>query len=124
MKLFTVKRRAFAMAVFAALALSACVVVPAHRQAVYTTYPVYSQPAAAPAVDIVEVAPPAPQVEVIPVAPFARAVWVGGFWRWQAGRHYWVPGHYIQPVAGHRFVPHRWESTGARWVLRGGFWIR
>jgi hypothetical protein len=124
MKLSTVNPRTAAMLALVLFALSACVVAPAHRHAAYTTYPVYSQPAPPSAVDTVEVAPPVPQVEVIPAVPFARAVWVGGFWRWQGGRHYWVPGHYIQPVAGHRFVPHRWENNGGRWVLRGGFWIR
>jgi WXXGXW repeat (2 copies) len=127
MKLSSAPVHTVAAAMLATAALSACVIAPPQpRPVVYNTYPVYTQPAPAPAPDtvIVDVAPPPMQVEVVPVAPFVGAVWVGGYWGWNAGRHYWTPGHYVRPVPGHRFVPHRWDRAGGRWAFRGGFWVR
>ncbi len=119
----------------AALALTGCVIAPARPytivqpvpqaqpQIVYNTYPVYEQP---PPGGVVygNLPPPPTQVEVVPAVPFVGAVFISGYWGWNGGRHYWVPGHYTRPVAGHRFAPHRWEPVGGRWVLRGGFWVR
>ena len=109
-----------------ALTLSACVVAP---------YPRYRQgyvvqPAAAPiqqeGVDLAEadVAPPAPYAEVIPVAPFADAVWIGGYWGWQGGRHVWIGGRWDHGRVGYRWQPHTWVAIGGRWHVRGGFWAR
>ncbi len=123
MKLFSPHQRTVLTALCAAIALSACIVAPP-RAVVYRSYPVYAQAPPPAEVVMVDVAPPPPQVEIIPVAPFYGAVWVGGFWGWSGGLHAWTPGHYIQPVAGHRFVPHAWVNVGGRWSLRGGFWAR
>lgn len=119
--------RAIGTTVLAAAGLSACVVTPAPypgTQPVYPSYPVYSQPAPAGAVIIAPLAPPPPHVEVIPAAPFVGALWISGYWNWSNNRHIWVPGHYVRPVTGHRFVPHRWEPGRSGWSLIGGFWIR
>jgi WXXGXW repeat (2 copies) len=125
MKNLPAYQRSATAALLSALALSACVVAPPQpRPVVYNTYPVYAQPAPPPATVIVDVPPPPAQVEVVPGAPFIGAVWVGGYWGWNGGRHLWTPGHYVRPVAGYRFVPHRWENGGGRWALRGGFWVR
>jgi hypothetical protein len=124
MQLSVVHLRPLAIAALASTMLSACVIAPPHPMA-YNTYPVYSQPGQAPETVVVGVAPPVvQQVEVIPVAPYAGAFWVSGFWGWNRGRHYWAPGHYVRPVHGHRFVPHRWTQSGSRWALRGGHWVR
>jgi hypothetical protein len=105
-----------------ALLLSACVVAPPRTEVVYRSYPTYST---APGDTVlVDMAPPAPVVEVVPPVPFVGAVWVNGFWGWSGSRHVWTAGHYIRPLAGHRWVPHRWEPVNGRWVLRGGFWMR
>jgi hypothetical protein len=70
----------------------------------------------------VEIAPPAPRVEVIGVAPFAGALWIGGYWGWQGGRHAWVGGRWEHPREGYRWEPHRWEAVNGRWHLREGGW--
>jgi hypothetical protein len=125
MKLLNYRPLAAASAVLAVLALGGCIVAPVQpRPVVYNTYPVYAQPAPPQEVVYVNVAPPPVQVEVIPVVPFIGAVWVHGFWGWNSGRHQWRPGHYVRPVAGYRFVPHRWDNSGGRWAQRGGHWAR
>jgi hypothetical protein len=127
MKFWNTRLSAIAAAVLAGATLSACIIAPARPQpqpVVYNTYPVYAQPAPAQEVVYVNVAPPPVQVEVIPLLPFVGAVWVHGFWGWNSGRHQWRPGHYVRPVVGHRFVPHRWENSGGRWAQRGGHWAR
>jgi hypothetical protein len=125
MKRSTIHLRPWAIAVLASATLSACVIAPPQPLPVaYGSYPVYAQPVQPGDTVVVGVAPPPPQVEVIPVVPFAGAVWVSGYWGWNAGRHYWAPGHFIRPVPGHRFVPHRWAQAGGRWALRGGHWVR
>ena len=79
----------------------------------------YDQP-----VVIVDAAPPAPYVEVIPVLPFIGALWIAGYWGWQSGRHYWVPGRYERPRAGYGWNAHSWVQQGGRWHLYGGGWYR
>jgi hypothetical protein len=101
------------LALASATLLSACIVVPAHRGGYYADSGV-----------VVDVAPPAPYAEVVPVLPYAGAVWIGGYWGWNGGRHRWVPGYYERPRPGYRYEPHRWESNGGRWHLRGGGWAR
>ena len=108
---------------FSAALLSACVVAPYPRGAVYSQpVPVYSRPA--PGYEgeyAVDVAPPAPYVEVVPVIPFAGAIWLGGYWGWNGGRHSWVPGRWDQPRAGYGWRPRTWVQQGGRWHLHGGW---
>lgn len=100
-----------------ALALSACVVAPYPRQAVY--YPETSG-----SVVVTDVAPPAPYAEVVPAVPFAGAVWIGGYWGWSGGRHSWVPGRWERPRPGYAWAPHHWEQRGGRWHEHAGGWVR
>ena len=99
-----------------ALALSACVVAPYPRYAV-ANQGYYEGPA-------VDVAPPAPYAEVVPVIPFPGALWIGGYWGWNGGRHNWVPGRWDRPRAGYSWQPHIWLNIGGYWRQRGGHWRR
>ena len=105
-----------------AVLLTACVVAPYPRRVVY------SEPVPArgyePSEVSVEVAPPSPYVEVVPVLPYPGAIWIGGYWGWNGGRHLWVPGRYEQPRPGYRYRPHAWVQQGGRWHLHAGGWIR
>jgi len=105
--------RNLAVAAAAALAVSACVVVPArgYRGGGYYT-------------GAVSIAPPAPQVEVYGVPPVAGYVWLGGFWNWVGGRHVWVGGHWSAPHTGYRWAPNRWEHRRDGWHMNGGAWVR
>jgi hypothetical protein len=108
------KRTSMALALAAGALLSGCIVVPAHQGYGYATGPVI----------VVDAPPPAPYAEVVPVLPYPGAVWIGGYWGWNGGRHQWVPGYYDRPRQGYRYEPHRWENHGGRWHLRAGGWIR
>ena len=102
--------------------LSACVVAPYPGGRVVYSEPVpaarygYEQPGV-----VVDVAPPAPYVEVVPAIPFAGAIWLGGYWGWNGGRHSWVPGRWDQPRAGYGWRPRTWVQQGGRWHLHGGW---
>ena len=114
--------------------LSACVVAPyPGRPVVYTQpVPAYAQPGPAYSQPVpvdgdeaeVDMAPPAPYVEVVPAIPFAGAIWLGGYWGWRGGRHYWVPGRWDHPRPGYAWRPHAWVQQGGRWHLHGGGWVR
>jgi hypothetical protein len=95
-----------------AATLSACIVTPIQPRPYYATD------------TVVTVAPPPPQVEYVPVAPVYGQVWLGGFWGWQGGRHYWNAGHWDAPRPGYRYVPHAWVREGNAWRLHQGHWDR
>jgi hypothetical protein len=106
----------------ASLMLSACVVAPygpPHRGPVYVPAPVVVGPAP---VIVAPAPPPPPYVEVRPVVPFPGAIWIGGYWGWNAGRHVWIGGRWAPPRPGYRWEPHHWDQDGDRWHLRGGEW--
>jgi WXXGXW repeat (2 copies) len=103
-----------------AVLLSACVVtpLPPPRPVVYAPEPVAEAPV------IVDVAPPPSQVEVVPLVPFAGALWIGGYWGWNGGRHVWVPGRWEHPRPGYGWRPHAWVQQNGRWHLHAGGWVR
>ena len=82
--------RKLAIAALCCATLSACVVKPIDRP-YGGGYGCGDEPV------VVDVAPPAPYYETVPVAPFVGAVWIGGYWGWNRGRHTWVPGRYEHP---------------------------
>jgi len=101
-----------------ALTLSACVVAPYPRQAVYY------QPVPVESSVVVDVAPPPPYVEVVPVMPFVDGLWIGGYWGWYGGRHQWVPGRWEHGRPGYGWQPHAWVQQGGHWHLHAGGWVR
>lgn len=111
------KRLTLALALASSALLSACVVVPARGGYYAGGYD------SGPAV-VVDAPPPAPYAEVVPVMPYAGAVWIGGYWGWNGGRHNWVPGYWERPRPGYRYEPYRWEPRGGRWHLHAGGWRR
>jgi len=121
--------RLLILAPLTAAALSACVVAPyPARRVVYSEpVPAGQQPVPVNSYDsdvVVDVAPPAPYVEVQPAIPYPGAIWIGGYWGWGGGRHYWVPGRWDRPRPGYRWQPHAWYNQGGHWHLRGGGWVR
>ena len=104
---------------FCAAMLSGCVVVPYPHQAAY--YGGAGQPSSS---VVVDVPPPAPYAEVVPAIPFVGALWLGGYWGWQGGRHQGVPGRWEQPRPGYSWRPYAWAPQGGRWHLHAGGWVR
>ncbi len=104
-----------------AVLLSACVVAPYPYRGGYAG-PAYGGSSESSV--MVDVAPPAPYVEVVPAMPYAGAVWIGGYWGWNGGRHQWAPGRWERPRPGYRWQPHAWVQQGGRWHQQGGGWTR
>ena len=117
--------RLFVVSMSAAAALSACVVAPYPQRVVYGQPVPAGQPVPYDSSTIVvDVAPPAPYVEIVPAIPFPGALWIGGYWGWNGGRHQWVPGRWDHPRPGYQWRPHAWVNQGGRWHLHGGGWAR
>lgn len=107
-------KRALAAALAASALLSACYVVPARPYRGYDDGYSYGP--------VVGVAPPAAQYEVVGVAPYPGAVWIGGYWGWNAGRHVWINGRWDAPRPGYRYEPHMWQRQGNGWREAPGRW--
>lgn len=73
---------------------------------------------------VVDSAPPVVQNELVGTAPYPGAIWINGYWGWQANRHYWVAGHWDRPRVGYVYRPHRWVHRHGRWHLKNGGWHR
>ena len=110
------KSHTLALTLGAAALLSGCIVVPGR----HARGPAYAEPQGVYA----DAPPPPPYAEVVPVLPYPGAVWIGGYWGWNGGRHSWVPGYWERPRSGYRYEPHRWEPRQGRWHLRLGGWVR
>ena len=65
--------------------------------------------------------PPAPPEEK-PGAPYEDAVWIEGHHEWTAEGWVWLPGSYVRPRAGHRWVTPRYERVGPRVRYMPGYW--
>ena len=74
--------------------------------------------------EVITIAPPPPRVEVQPPPPGPNQVWIGGYWRWNHGRHEWVGGHWDVRRDGYFWAPGHWYRNGAGWTFSGGFWQR
>ncbi|MEA3183484.1 MAG: hypothetical protein QOI59_7007 [Gammaproteobacteria bacterium] len=94
-----------------AITLGGCVVAAAPPRRYY----------AGPAV-VVE--PPPPRVEEYGAPPAPGYIWLGGYWRWEGGRHVWVAGHWEHPHPHERWVPHHWVHERDGWFLVEGHWER
>ena len=71
-----------------------------------------------------EAPPPPPQVEVIPVAPSPNHLWIGGYWGWQGGRHFWHAGRYEMRRPGMNWQAASWARHGRGWRYAPGYWRR
>ncbi len=68
--------------------------------------------------------PPLPETEVIVAQPVPEAIWVRGYWGWDAsGRYVWVPGRWEVPPPGHyAYVPPHWKRHRHGYVYVRGYW--
>ena len=73
---------------------------------------------------VAPVAPPVPYAEAYGAPPFAGALWIGGYWGWEGGRHVWTPGRWEHPRPGYHWVPRTWTRQGNGWHQHGGNWER
>ena len=68
--------------------------------------------------------PPSAPSEVIPRRPTDEAVWVSGYWIYNANARYeWEPGRWeIPPPRCRAYVPPHWARQGNGYVYMHGYW--
>lgn len=68
-------------------------------------------------------APPPLPVYVQPPCPQEGFIWIPGYWAWNAGDYYWVPGTWVMaPQAGYLWTPPYWGWDGVSFVFYEGYW--
>lgn len=93
---------------FSRFALIACLAVPAAAwsQTIYVT-----------------IAPPPLPVYVQPPIPSDGYLWSPGYWEYDAGDYYWVPGTWVRPPAvGLLWTPGYWAWNNGFYVFNRGYW--
>jgi hypothetical protein len=71
----------------------------------------------------VNIAPPALPVYVQPPCPEPGYLWTPGYWGWNDGAYYWVPGTWVlPPQVGLLWTPGYWGWGGGDYYWHAGYW--
>jgi hypothetical protein len=71
----------------------------------------------------VNIAPPALPVYVQPPCPQPGYLWSPGYWAWNDGAYYWVPGTWVlPPTVGLLWTPGYWGWQGGVYLWHAGYW--
>jgi hypothetical protein len=71
----------------------------------------------------ITVAPPVLPVYVQPVCPGDGYLWAPGYWAWNDGDYYWVPGTWIlAPEPGFLWTPGYWGWVNGAYSWNAGYW--
>ena len=71
----------------------------------------------------ISVAPPVLPVYAQPVCPGDGYLWAPGYWAWDDGDYYWVPGTWIlAPEAGFLWTPGYWGWGNGAYIWHAGYW--
>ncbi len=74
----------------------------------------------------VKAAPPEPMEEVVRLEskPDPKAVWIPGYWRWDAGedKYEWVSGVWRREIPDTTWKPGKWIKVGDDWEWQPGYW--
>ncbi len=71
----------------------------------------------------INIAPPALPVYVQPPCPAVGYIWTPGYWAWDDGDYYWVPGTWILPPAvGLLWTPGYWGWSDGYYLWHAGYW--
>lgn len=71
----------------------------------------------------ITIAPPALPVYVQPPCPAVGYIWTPGYWAWDDGDYYWVPGTWILPPSvGLLWTPGYWGWSSGFYVWHPGYW--
>ena len=66
--------------------------------------------------------PPLPDYEQ-PPAPGPDYLWTPGYWAWNSGGYYWVPGNWVSaPYQGALWTPGYWGFFGGHYRFHHGYW--
>ncbi|NLL82843.1 MAG: BcpO-related WXXGXW repeat protein [Lentisphaerae bacterium] len=74
---------------------------------------------------VVPVAPPRVVIDEAPdERPSSAAVWIAGYWAWDAERnlYIWVSGCWRVVPAGKKWVAGYWSETDQGWIWTAGYW--
>src|SRR5580658_5613845 len=68
-------------------------------------------------------APPPLPTSVQPPCPEEGDLWTPGYWAWDGGAYYWVPGVWVAPPrVGVFWTPGYWAYVGTVFVFHRGYW--
>jgi hypothetical protein len=71
----------------------------------------------------ITIAPPALPVYVQPICPGDGYLWTPGYWAWDDGDYYWVPGTWIMaPEPGFLWTPGYWGWNNGVYAWNVGYW--
>jgi len=71
----------------------------------------------------VNIAPPALPVYVQPPCPAVGYIWTPGYWAWDDGDYYWVPGTWVlAPTPGFLWTPGYWGWGEGVYLWHAGYW--
>jgi hypothetical protein len=71
----------------------------------------------------VNIAPPALPVYVQPACPEPGYLWSPGYWAWDDGAYYWVPGTWVlPPQVGFLWTPGYWGWNDDAYFWHAGYW--
>jgi hypothetical protein len=71
----------------------------------------------------ITLAPPALPVYAQPEIPGPGYLWTPGYWAWDEGDYYWVPGTWVlAPQPGYLWTPGYWGWLDGAYLWHGGYW--
>ncbi len=71
----------------------------------------------------VNVAPPLLPIYDQPPIPARGYIWTPGYWAWDGGDYYWVPGTWVlAPRHGYLWTPAYWDYGDGGYVFHEGYW--
>jgi hypothetical protein len=71
----------------------------------------------------ITVAPPVLPVYAQPICPGDGYIWAPGYWAWDDGDYYWVPGTWIlAPEVGFLWTPGYWGWDSGAYLWHAGYW--
>lgn len=71
----------------------------------------------------IDVAPPPLPIYVQPIAPGPDFIWAPGYWAYDEGGYYWVPGTWVRaPRVGLLWTPGYWGWSDGYYVWHTGYW--
>lgn len=71
----------------------------------------------------VNIAPPPLPVYVQPPCPVVGWIWTPGYWAWDDGDYYWVPGTWVAPPeVGFLWTPGYWGWNEGVYIWHAGYW--
>jgi len=73
--------------------------------------------------EVVTSQPPPAKGEITGARPGPSYIWASGYWAFNDGRWFWVPGSWQErPQATAVWVPGHWDNAARGWLWTPGHW--